>query len=67
VGFFDKAKGALTKAVDEHGDQIQKGADKLEQVVDDKTGHQHDKQVGQGKKALEGALDNLDGKKDDMR
>jgi len=67
MGFLDKAKDAVTKAVDEHGDKIRTGADKLGQVVDEKTGHKHSDKIEQGKKKLEDALDSLDGKNDDIR
>ena len=41
MGFLDKAKEQLTKAVDQHGDKIEKGADKLAGTINDKTDHQH--------------------------
>jgi len=67
MGFLDKAKRAVTKAVDEHPDTIEKGADKLEDAINKKTGNKHSKQTAQGKKKLEEGLDALDGKKDDLR
>ncbi len=66
MGFLDKAKDALTKAVDEHGDKIKQGADKLGEVVDQKTDRKHTDKIAQGKQKLEDALDKLDGKNDDI-
>ncbi|MGZ4484734.1 MAG: antitoxin [Mycobacteriaceae bacterium] len=67
MGFLDKAKSAVTKAVDEHPDKIQKGADKLEDAINKKTGNKHSEQTAQAKKKLEEGLDSLDGKNDDLR
>jgi hypothetical protein len=66
MGFLDKAKQQLTKAVDQHGDAIDKGADKLADIVDERTGGKHAGQVAQGKEQLEKGLDALDGKRDDF-
>ena len=66
MGFLDKAKQRLTKAVDEHGDKIEQGADKLGDAVNKKTGHKHADQVTKGKEQLLKGLDSLDGKKDDF-
>jgi hypothetical protein len=67
MGFLDKAKDALTKAVDEHGDKIKQGADQAGKLIDDKTGGKHTDKIEQGKQKLEDALDKLDGKDDDIR
>jgi hypothetical protein len=66
MGFLDKAKQRLTKAVDEHGDKIEQGADKLGNVINDKTGSKHADTVTKGKEQLLKGLDSLDGKKDDF-
>jgi len=66
MGFLDKAKQQLTKAVDEHGDKIADGADKLADVINEKTGNKHADKVAKGKEQLEKGLDSLDGKKDDF-
>ena len=66
MGFLDKAKQRLTKAVDEHGDKIEKGADKLGNVINDKTGSKHADKVAKGKEQLLKGLDSLDGKQDDF-
>jgi len=66
MGFLDKAKQRLTKAVDEHGDKIEQGADKLGDVVNKKTGDKHADQVTKGKEQLLKGLDSLDGKQDDF-
>ena len=67
MGFLDKAKAAMTKAVDEHGDKIEKGVDKAGDMVEKKTGGKHSEQVDQGKQKVRDALDSLDGKDDDLR
>jgi hypothetical protein len=67
MGFLDKAKKSLTKAVDEHGDTISKGADKLGQTINQKTGNKHAGTVAKGKEQLKKGLDSLDGKDDDFR
>ena len=66
MGFLDKAKQRLTKAVDEHGDKIEQGADKLGNVINDKTGSKQADKVTKGKEQLLKRLDSLDGKKDDF-
>ena len=66
MGFLDKAKQRLTKAVDEHGDKIEQGADKLGTAVNKKTGNKHADQVTKGKGQLLKGLDSLDGKQDDF-
>ena len=66
MGFLDKAKQRLTKAVDEHGDKIEQGADKLGNVINDKTGSKHADKVAKGKEQLLKGLDSLDGKRDDF-
>ena len=65
MGFLDKAKQRLTKAVDEHGDKIEQGADKLGNVINDKTGSKHADKVAKGKEQLLKGLDSIHGKKDD--
>jgi hypothetical protein len=67
MGFLDKAKKSLTKVVDEHGDTIEKGADKLGQTINQKTGNKHADKVAKGKDQLKKGLDSLDGKNDDFR
>ena len=67
MGFLDKAKKTLTKVVDEHGDTIEKGADKLGQTINQKTGNKHADKVAKGKDQLKKGLDSLDGKNDDDR
>ena len=65
MGFLDKAKKSLTKVVDEHGHTIEKGADKLGQTINQKTGNKHADKVAKGKDQLKKGLDSLDGKNDD--
>jgi hypothetical protein len=66
VGFLDKAKKQLTKAVDQHGDKIAQGADKLGDTINQKTGNKHADKIAQGKVQLKKGLDSLDGKNDDF-
>lgn len=67
MGFLDKAKGHLTKAVDQHGDKIAKGVDKAAQTIDEKTGGKHTDKIAKGRTQAKDALDRLDGKNDDIR
>ncbi len=66
MGFLDKAKKQLTKAVDQHGDKIAQGADKLGDTINQKTGNKHADKVAKGKVQLKKGLDSLDGKDDDF-
>lgn len=66
MGFLDDAKEQLEKAVDDHGDKIREGLDKAGSVIDEKTQGKYSDKIAQGKSAAEGALDKLDGKKDDF-
>ena len=66
MGFMDKAKAALTDAVDQHGDKIAQGIDKAGSVVNDKTGGKHADKIDQATGKARDALDSLDGKNDDI-
>lgn len=66
MSFLDKARSAVQKAVDEHGDKVKTAADKAGEMLDKKTGHQHTDKIQTGKKKLEDVLDNLDKKNDDI-
>ncbi|MEP7088747.1 MAG: antitoxin [Nocardioidaceae bacterium] len=66
MGFLENAKKSLTRAVDQHGDKIEKGADSLGRVINDRTGHKHADKIAQGKTRLKKGLDSLDGKNDDF-
>ena len=67
VGFLDKVKKQLTKAVDQHGDKIAQGADKLGDTINQKTGNKHADKIAQGKVQLKKGLDSLDGKNGRLR
>ena len=67
MGFLDKAKKSLTKAVDQHGHKIEKGADQLGRTLNEKTGNKHADKVAKGKAQLKKGLDSLDGKNDGFR
>jgi hypothetical protein len=66
MGIFDKLKKNVEKAVDEHGDQIATGIDKAAAMADKKTGGKHEGQIATGAAKAKDALDNLDGKDDDI-
>jgi len=66
MGIFDKLKKNVEKAVDEHGDQISKGIDQAAAMADKKTGGKHEGQIATGAAKAKDALDNLDGKDDDI-
>jgi len=44
VGIFDKAKDVL----DQHGDKVDSGLDKLAGLADERTGHRHGEQIDKG-------------------
>jgi MT0933-like antitoxin protein len=67
MGFLDRAKQQLTKAVDQHGDKIAQGADKVAETINAKTGNKHADKVAKGKEQLKKGLDSLDGRQDDFR
>ena len=66
MGFMDKAKAALTDAVDQHGDKIAQGIDKAGSVVNEKTGGKHADKIDQATGKARDALDSLDGRNDDI-
>ena len=66
MGFMDKAKAALTDAVDQHGDKIAQGIDKAGSLVNDKTGGKHADKIEKATGKARDALDSLDGKNDDI-
>ena len=66
MSFLDKAKAKLTKAVDDHGDQIAGGIDKAAAVVNEKTGGKHADKIDKATGKARDALDSLDGKNDDI-
>ena len=67
MGFLDKVKATAVDAVDKHGDKIKGGLDKAGDIVDKKTGGKHHDKIQSSKQKATKALDNLDGKNDDLR
>lgn len=67
MSFFDKAKAAVTDAVDKHGDKIADGIDKAAGMADQKTGGKHRDKIQGGAAKAKDALDRLDGRDDDLR
>ena len=61
MGFLDKAKQSLTKVVDQHGDKIEKGADKLGRTINQRTGNMHADKVAKGTAELRKRLRSGDG------
>jgi len=66
MGFLSDVKAKLTKAVDSQGDKIGDGLEKAGDVVDKQTGGKYDSQIDTGVDKAKDALDNLDGKNDDI-
>ena len=66
MGFLDKAKQQLTKAVDQHGDKIARGRRQARQRGQQEDRQQARRQGHQGQGAAQKALDSLDGKNDDF-
>lgn len=66
MGFLDRLKAKMSKAVDDQGDKIGDGLDKAADFVDDKTGHKHGDRIDSGVDRAKDALDSLDGKNDDI-
>ena len=64
MGFFDKAKGKLTHAVDKHGDKIAGGVDRAAEALDDRTKGKHADKIASGAEKAKEALDKLDGRND---
>ena len=66
MSFLDKAKAAVTDAVDQHGDKIAQGIDKAGSVVNEKTGGKHAEKIDLATGKARDTLDSLDGKNDDI-
>ena len=66
MSFLDRAKAKLTDAVDQHGDKIAQGIDKAGAFANEKTGGKHADKIQQATGRARDALDNLDGKNDDI-
>ncbi len=67
MGFLDKAKAGLTKAVDQHGEKIAKGVDKTADALDKQTKGKYADKIAKGRAKAKDGLDALDGKNDDIR
>ncbi len=64
MGFVDKAKQRLTKVVEEHGETLEKGADRLGRTVNERTGNKHADKVAKGTARLKKGLHSLDPDRD---
>ncbi len=62
MGLMDGARKSLAKAVDQHGDKIEKGADQLGRTLNERTGHKHADKVTKGREQLRKGLRSLHGK-----
>ena len=67
MSMFDNMKDKVSDLVDQHGEQVGEGIDKVGDFVDEKTGGQYADKVDQGQAGAKDALDNLDGQDDDIR
>ena len=67
MGFLDRAKDKLTKAVDQHGDKIAGGIDKAAAAANKKTGGKHQDKIAKATGGAKDGLDRLDGKNDDIK
>jgi hypothetical protein len=68
MGFLSDIKSKLTKTVDSQGDKIiGDGLDKAADLVDEKTDGKYADKIDSGVDKAKDALDNLDGKDDDIR
>jgi hypothetical protein len=66
MSFLDKAKKTLTKAVDQHGDKIEKGADQLGRTINARTGNKHADKIEKGRAQLRKSMDGRNGRGDDF-
>lgn len=64
MSFLDNAKKRLTKVVDQHGDKIEKGADRLGRTINQKTGNKHADKVVKGREQLRKGMTSLNRKND---
>ena len=66
MGFLSDVKSKLTKAVDSQGEKIGDGLDKAGDLVDKKTDGKYGDKIDSGLDKTKDALDDLDGKDDDI-
>lgn len=66
MGFLDKARAKAADAVGKHGDKIDKGLDKAGNMADQRTQGKHTDKIAGAKAKATDALDNLDGKRDNL-
>ncbi len=64
---LDKLKKKAKDLVDEQGDKISDGLEKVADVIDEKTDGKHTDKIQQGVAKAKEALDDLDGKRDDLK
>jgi hypothetical protein len=67
MGLLDRFRSKSTQAVDDHGDKISQAIEKGGDVVDDKTGGKYSDKVDTAQEKATDALENLDGKDDDIK
>jgi hypothetical protein len=66
MGFLSDVKAKLTKAVDSQGDKIGDGVEKAGDIVDKQTDGKYGDKIDMGVDKAKDALDDLDGKDDDI-
>jgi MT0933-like antitoxin protein len=67
MGLLDRFRSKAAQTVDDHGDQVGQGIEKAGDVVDDKTGGKYSDKVDTAQEKATDALENLDGKDDDIK
>ena len=60
MSFFDDLKGKAEDLAGEHGDKIEGGLDKLADLIDDKTNHEHSEHIDTGVEKAKEYLDGLE-------
>jgi hypothetical protein len=66
MGFLSDVKSKLTKAVDSQGEKIGDGLEKAADLADKKTDGKYSEKIDTGVDKAKDALDDLDGKDDDI-
>lgn len=67
MGFLDKLRGKAKDVVEEHGDKIDGGIDKVADFVDDKTGKKYSDKIDGGAEKLKDGIDKLAGVEDEPK
>lgn len=60
MSFFDDMREKAEDIAGEHGDKIEGGLDKLGDLIDEKTDHQHSEHIDTGIEKAKGVLEDLE-------